>query len=541
MINLDYQVVIIKGPNGAGKSSLIKSLYYSLGAEIEVWPQRWLDANIIYLLKFKIDGITYQSLRIGNEIIIYNCDGSFRFRSKNLLEISDKLNDLLGIEFQMLDNENKMRIIPLGLLFAPFYIDQDRGWNSVWNSFYKIGIPNGRSTAQLYHSGIFTNSYNDVRNQLVQLKKDIKKCTRSIELIKTFIRQLKKQFDKGSINFDINKFNSEKKELVEKSEELKKLQKKHLSELSELYNQKIAIEFQIHQLDNSILEIEKDYLFALKKPNILICPVCQSKVENSDVGRYEMLLDIDQSKDLRLSLQSNLDKVNQQIDILENKTQAIVEKMVAIQNLLAVKRENYSFEDVIESLVNQKLHDVIDIQQTMLTDEKNKKIILEHNLNESLRRLNDKERQKNIEKKFVKTINKAYISLSIPNSNPKPNKITGVVKGVGSAAPRCIIAYNYSMLEIINENSKAIFAPIVIDSPRQSSIDAETMRQMNNYIIKNKPVGSQLILGINKDDEFDVTDCHLIEIENNRPLLKEEDYQIVKANIERLLNNSFFK
>ena len=177
----------------------------------------------------------------------------------------------------------------------------------------------------------------------------------------------------------------------------------------------------------------------------------------------------------------------------------------------------------------------------MLTDEKNKKIILEHNLNESLRRLNDKERQKNIEKKFVKTINKAYISLSIPNSNPKPNKITGVVKGVGSAAPRCIIAYNYSMLEIINENSKAIFAPIVIDSPRQSSIDAETMRQMNNYIIKNKPVGSQLILGINKDDEFDVTDCHLIEIENNRPLLKEEDYQIVKANIERLLNNSFFK
>lgn len=50
-----------------------------------------------------------------------------------------------------------------------------------------------------------------MRNQLVQLKKDIKKCTRSIELIKTFIRQLKKQFDKGSINFDINKFNSEKK------------------------------------------------------------------------------------------------------------------------------------------------------------------------------------------------------------------------------------------------------------------------------------------------------------------------------------------
>jgi len=52
-INLDYHVVIIKGANGSGKSSLIKSLYYSLGTEIEVWPQRWLDANIIYFISVR--------------------------------------------------------------------------------------------------------------------------------------------------------------------------------------------------------------------------------------------------------------------------------------------------------------------------------------------------------------------------------------------------------------------------------------------------------------------------------------------------------
>ena len=540
-INLDYHVVIIKGANGSGKSSLIKSLYYSLGTEIEVWPQRWLDANIIYLLKFKIDDRVDRRQRQMCIRDRYNCDGSFRFRSKNSWEVSDKLTELLGIEFQMLDNENNVRVIPLGFLFAPFYIDQDRGWNSVWNSFYKIGIPNGKSTAQLYHAGIYTDSYNNAKNRLILIKKEIKECTRSIELIKTFIRQLKKQFDKGSINYDINKFNAEKKELVEKSEELKKLQKKHLNELSELYNQKISLEFQLQQLDNNISEIEKDYLFALQQRNILICPICQSKVENSEVGRYEMLLDIDQSKDLRLNLQSNLDDLNRKIDAVENKTQVVVEKIVAIQNLLAIKRENYSFEDVIESLVNQKLHDVIDMQRNKLMEEKNKKILLEHSLNESLSRLNNKEKQKNIEEKFSNSINKAYIALSIPNSNPKPNKITGVVKGVGSAAPRCIIAYNYSMLEIINENSRALFAPIVIDSPRQSSIDAETMKKMNNYIIKNKPVDSQLILGINKDDEFDATNCHLIEIESNIPLLKEEEYQGVKKNIEKLLSNSFFK
>lgn len=62
-INLDYHVVIIKGANGSGKSSLIKSLYYSLGTEIEVWPQRWLDANIIYLCESAV-GFLIQKLKI---------------------------------------------------------------------------------------------------------------------------------------------------------------------------------------------------------------------------------------------------------------------------------------------------------------------------------------------------------------------------------------------------------------------------------------------------------------------------------------------
>ena len=540
IINLDHSTVIIRGGNGSGKSSIMKSLYYSLGAEIEIWPQEWLNANVIYLLKFKIDGIMYQSLRLGSEIIVYNCDGSFRFRSQGLWESAYNFSKLLELNFEMMDTDSQLKPISLGYLFAPFYIDQDRGWNGIWASFCKLGIPNGKANMLLFHSGVMTYDYNKKKNELIKTQKDIRECTQSIQLINKFVKQLKQQFSKGTLTYDIEKFKSEKEKLITKSEELKRTQKAILLKLSELYNQKLSLEFQISQVTESIKEIEKDYNYALKAENILVCPICYSKIENDAVGRFEMCHDLDQSKDLKISLQEQLKIVNLEIDHIEMKSQDLVKQIVEIQELLKIKKENYSFADIIDSLVNQKLHDTIDDQEKLLKEEKNKKIILESELNESLKNLDNKDRRKQIYSAFESFIKKAYSFLKIPASNPVPKKMTTQVKGVGSAFPRCIMAFTYSMLDTINHYSIAIFAPIVIDSPRQRAIDADTLRNFNNFLIKHKPKGSQLILGINDDDSFDEIDHLLITMEKGKTILNSDDFLIVKRNIETLLGNSFF-
>lgn len=540
IINLDHSTVIIRGGNGSGKSSIMKSLYYSLGAEIEIWPQEWLNANVIYLLKFKIDGIMYQSLRLGSEVTVYNCDGSFRFRSQGLWELAYNFSKLLELNFEMMDSDSQLKPISLGYLFAPFYIDQDRGWNGIWSSFCKLGIPNGKSIVQLFHSGIVTYDYNKKKNELIKVQKDIKECTQSIQLINKFVKQLKQQFSKGTLTYDIEKFKSEKEKLITKSEELKRTQKAVLSKLSELYNQKLSLEFQINQVTESIKEIEKDYNYALKADNILVCPICYSKIENDAIGRFEMCHDLDQSKDLKISLQEQLNIVNLEIDHIETRSQDLVKQLVEIQELLKIRKENYSFSDVIDSLVNQKLHDTIDDQEKLLKEEKNKKIILESELNETLKILDDKERKKMIYSTFESFIKKAYSFLKIPKSNPIPRKMTTQVKGVGSAYPRCIMAFSYSMLDTINHYSKAVFAPIVVDSPRQRAIDADTLRNFNNFLIQCRPEGSQLILGINDDDSFDDIDCLLITMEKEIAILNIDDYFSVKKNVEVLLGNSFF-
>lgn len=540
IINLDHPTVIIRGGNGSGKSSIMKSIYYSLGTEIEIWPQEWLNANVIYLLKFKIDGVIYQSLRMGSEIIVYNCDGSFRFRSRNLLESAYNFSKLLGINFEMMDSEGHLRPISLGYLFAPFYIDQDRGWNGVWSSFCKLGIPNAKGTMLLFHSGILTNDYNKKKNELIKIQKEIKGHNQSILLINIFIKQLKQQFSKGTLAFDIDKFRSEKEKLITKSENLKSRQKEFLSKLSELYNQKLSLEFQLNQVTESIIEIEKDYNYALKAENILLCPICYSKIENDAIGRFEMCHDLDQSKDLKITLQEQLKMINFQINQIETKSQDLVKQIVEMQELLKIKKENFSFADVIDSLVNQKLHDAIDDQERVLKEEKNKKIILESELSETLKNLENKDRRKQINSTFESSIKMAYYSLQIPASNPVPRKMNIEVKGVGSAFPRCIMAFSYSMLDTIMQYSTAVFAPIVVDSPRQRAIDAPTLKNLNNFLIQSRPEGSQLILGINDDDSFDDVDYLLISMEKEKSILNIAEYSKVKRIVETLLGNSFF-
>lgn len=104
---------------------------------------------------------------------------------------------LLELNFEMMDSDSQLKPISLGYLFAPFYIDQDRGWNGIWSSFCKLGIPNGKSIVQLFHSWIVTYDYNKKKNELIKVQKDIKECTQSIQLINKFVKQRNNNFQRG--------------------------------------------------------------------------------------------------------------------------------------------------------------------------------------------------------------------------------------------------------------------------------------------------------------------------------------------------------
>ena len=69
----------------------------------------------------------------------------------------------------------------------------------------------------------------------------------------------------------------------------------------------------------------------------------------------------------------------------------------------------------------------------------------------------------------------------------------------GSTLPRALLAYQFTIFELIAEYSPATLCPFVIDSPNQQGQDKEHLPQILRFIADNQPPGSQLILGIEND------------------------------------------
>jgi hypothetical protein len=69
----------------------------------------------------------------------------------------------------------------------------------------------------------------------------------------------------------------------------------------------------------------------------------------------------------------------------------------------------------------------------------------------------------------------------------------------GSTLPRAILAYQFSILNLIAKRSPSTVCPIVIDSPNQQAQDADSLKKILEFIPKHQPQGVQLILGLEND------------------------------------------
>ena len=91
-IKFNPKRTIIKGKNQIGKSSLMKSIYYTLGATPNVLNKNWLKAEPITFLKMNIDGSKFSILRFDKKrFVLVNEDG--QIIPKDYKGISSFLNE----------------------------------------------------------------------------------------------------------------------------------------------------------------------------------------------------------------------------------------------------------------------------------------------------------------------------------------------------------------------------------------------------------------------------------------------------------------
>jgi hypothetical protein len=157
-------------------------------------------------------------------------------------------------------------------------------------------------------------------------------------------------------------------------------------------------------------------------------------------------------------------------------------------------------------------------------------------LDKKIKAFTNKERRSKIIGDYQKLMRGFLFELNINLADKDYEKIDSKIGGSGSAKPRGLLAYYYSILHIINKYGSSVFCPIIIDEPDQQGQDDINMPNILDFIVKNKIKNSQVILGLQDTINFSF-EGSIVKIKDKYSVLTEEDFESVKDEISPFINS----
>lgn len=542
-ISLDSDMIVIAGGNESGKSSILKSLYYTLGATVHPFARRWTDGHIVSMLKFSVDEINYKAVRLGNDVYLFYPDNSLFFVESDKTKIAANLGSLFGVNILYKDSKNKDKAFSTGYMFMPFYIDQDKGWDQPLNSFVGLSGIGGKQNAMLYHTGIIDDEYYVYKTKQEEAEKRKREVINELAGSLQFKKEAMKRFaDSDILPFSIDDFNKGINEVLNKLSDLKEKQKKILQELEKLYSIKYSYQFNIDQLKDNINEINKDFKYALKSDVEICCPMCGATVENDAFARFKMLDDRDRCKDLLIDNNVKLDEIKEKITEKEKVSTDIKNEIDDLQAKINHRSEQVTLNEMFEAKLKEYIEDVVNQTTGKLFDEQHRleRIICENR--EKLKNLRQNDKKSMVEKDFDAYVKKFLRKFGIIGDGKKKHTLGGKVKSTGSNVVKYVFSYTYGYLHVMQKYGCPFFAPIVIDEPKQKGIDDNGFTSIINSIIQDRPKGSQLILSLTDSELYSInTEVSSIILPSGQDVLNKDEFDDVKAEIDDLIYDKGFR
>ena len=534
-VEFDRKRTLIHGKNHTGKSSLIKSIYWTLGAE-PLFNQKFKNTNVSALLKFEIDGKQYSILRDGKLFGIYDDEEKLL---EKFTSVTDELGPYLGklLNFQPLFQNQKSEFIipPPAYLFLPYYIDQDYSWSKSWGSFKRLQqIRDYRNQSVYYHSGIRPNDYYYTKKEIQKFIQIIEETDKEQKLTSKILLEVKNKLSQTDFNIDVESFKEEVTELLTESKSLMKKEDDLKNKLHDLYHLKASFDAQINIVKHAILESNKDLKFASNElPEIIGCPTCGAEYENSFAERFEIAKDEKRSKDLLVELQKDAKSVDLQIDEEKGKLNKVTSEVSRINEILEEKKGDLKLRDIIDSAGKNQVKTIFIERQSELTETLVTNAQEKEKLEKKLKGFESKERKSQIVDFYRSRMSSFLRKLDVHSLNEDDYKGINTIienKETGSSRPRALIAYYFTFFHLMQKYSSSVYCPLIIDSPNQQDQDIEHIDKIMSFINHNQPKESQMILGLAETYGEDF-ECKVIELEEKYSLLQANDYEEVADNM----------
>ena len=511
-IDFRKPVTVLRGLNGTGKSAVMKALYLALGAKPHKIDQSWKSAAVSTLLKFEVDGEKYAAFQTGERYALYNdLSGEVLADTTSVSRtLGPVIAELLNFGLLMTDRDESLVVPPPAYAFAPYYVDQDRGWARPWDSFDGMYLPNSKRTLSNYHAGLRTNDYYlalATRERQLHAIRDLESerlpLARAIEEIAKLTTNL-------AIDLNIHSFEDESAELARRSAVLNSQQSAYRTKLSRYSSERAIWSEQQDILRMALKEMDQTINLASEQSQHVDCPTCGQSYDNTIASRFGLISEYDDSFDALQSGESRIRELNEEIQDLSGTLASIDLQIDQIDEILSVEKGGLSLGDIISAQGRNETTALLREKMSAIDELIGQAQSRLKRAEEDLRRATDSDRTRRIKDYF----NRLRLSFSDEldvrvQSSRDPIGAPKLARG--SEGTRELLSYYYAVLFCADEFSSSAFCPIVVDAPNQQGQDSQHLQAVYDFLIEQRPVDSQLIFSAEEpnlaiSDEVDVVE-----------------------------------
>lgn len=522
--------------NHYGKSVIMKSIYYTLGAEV-YFPNPIKVLNYLTSVEFQIDEEQYKVCRFHNAFILFH-NSQFVDKYNSVGDFGEALSNLFAFEINLVgkDESGSINKCPPAFYYLPYYIDQENGWAANSYSFDRMtqfDLPQ-RKDSYFFHLGVLDDEF--VKKSKLQKvnERRITKLTQDNQKYKTVIETLRMGLDATQMSFNVESLESA---IESRKDEINSI----LRDIAQIRDSLVETEDDYFQLVNE-KEILSKYIKKkqpkeiLEETNTVECPRCGFFFEQSISQKLEKIY-------LLESLNDDYIRISVEIEKFDKKIRKMKTKFEERQTLL------HNFE--------KSLGEDQDLYDTYLKSKTTKKLLIEYQ--EKIRENNDvidelSENNKTIRGElkgyqdnrqaansiYLNILWKQLAGLDVPKGQVEEKSEPGTALiASGAYGPRCKIAQMLSFLETQKEVSADVISfPVVIDSPNVLEQDREHLETVLQTLLTWNKTENQIIVASieGKDVAESIEGVNVITLENEKNhLMTKEEYELYELDINEII------
>ncbi|MCR5301067.1 MAG: hypothetical protein K6E49_01350 [Lachnospiraceae bacterium] len=525
--------IVTSMDNHVGKSSVIKSLYNTLGADVK-YDAKWDKDSKLSAVTLDVDGIEYRVVRFIKKYAIFRDHELLLLTDSVTHELAPKLSEIFDFSVYLAEKRGNKAVVqaPPAFSFMPYYIDQDKGWSELYDSFERIDqfAKNERAKSLYFHLGLYTKKRIELQAKKDELKEELTQLQERENQLLITIGALSEELS-NIIPADNEKeleqyLSTPKKEIEDLVQRIGHVRNR----IQELQT---SLEQHLNQLD-IIRQFQQIKTAKMNEPKTIhTCPQCG----------YEF--DDDLYKLIRSNYnQSNAEYLKAQIDLIVNNIRLELQTQehyyVDLMSQLKEKEEVYDeSQNAYDAYLRHRgLKETLRKYQLDLGKNKIEQSDREDAINEINKELQIIPNKKDVEETYINFVKQNTMTLGVWAQEYEGNiKLLKSLNAQGSLMPKIILSQYIGLFQTMDQmNNNVIRFPFVVDSPRNMESSTSSSKEILTMIasITSLP---QVIVATVDYDEFKIKDggnANKIYFTDQFKVLNEDSYLEWSEDIEGL-------